>query len=219
MAKLASDHMIKDDVLRELDWEPQVSETKIGVIVKNGAVTLTGTVPSYLSKTAAKQAAKRVGGVRAITDELAVKLPSELRYTDEGIAERAANVLNWSVPITNHNIKAEVQDGRAILTGEVDWDYQRRQIERQIEAIRGIVSVMNRITIKPHADQHDIEDGIKKALHRHAEIEASHIQIAVEGGKVTLSGDVDAYFEKELVKDAAWSAPGVTHVVDNLHVS
>jgi osmotically-inducible protein OsmY len=201
---MKSDSQIKQDVLAELKWDAEIDESKIGVAVTNGAVTLTGHVPSYRQKMAAKRATKRVAGVLAVVDKTEVLLESEHHSTDEGLAERIANVLKWNVATPN-NIKAEVRKGIVTLTGEVDWHYQRANILKNVEHVGGVIDVVNFINIK-------------SALQRHADVEAAKIAVIVSNGTVTLSGTVDSMAEMDRVEDAVWAAPGVTKVVDNLRV-
>lgn len=215
---MTKDEQIQSDVLNELKWDPKVEASDIGVTVQDGAVTLTGTVTNYPAKLAAEQAAKRVKGVRAIAKEIKVELEHANRNTDEEIAKRVAHVLDWSISIPDHNIMAEVSKGHVTLTGDVDWQYQRMKAERQIEEIRGVVEVTNHIKIRPRATDPEVRRAIISALHRHATLEASKIDVAIVDGKVTLSGDVDATFEKELIEDAVWSALGVTEVLNHLRV-
>jgi osmotically-inducible protein OsmY len=216
---MKSDSQIKQDVLAELEWNAEVDETKIGVTVTNGAVTLTGHVPTYRQKNAAKQAAKRVHGVLSFVDNVDVQLESAHHTTDEGLAERIANVLKWNVSVPGQEIKAEVKNGLVTLTGEVEWQYQRANILKNIEHVGGVVNVFDRITLKPRASANDVQIRIKEALKRHADIEASKITVMALNGTVTLSGEVESLEEMERVEDAAWTAPGVIRVVDNLRIT
>ena len=215
---MKSDSQIKHDVLAELKWDAEIDESKIGVAVTNGAVTMTGHVPSYRQKMAAKRATKRVAGVLAVVDNTQVLLESEHRATDEGLAERIANVLKWNVSAPN-NIKAEVKKGIVTLTGEVDWHYQRANILKNVEHVGGVIDVINFINIKPRVTATDVQQSIKSALQRHADVEAAKIAVIVSNGTVTLSGTVDSMAEMDRVEDAVWAAPGVIDVVDNLRVA
>ena len=215
---MTRDEQIKSDIVDELEWDPKVLANDIGVTVKDGAVTLTGTVTSFPAKIAAEQAAKRVKGVRAIAEEIHVRLIPDKADTDVEIARRLAHVLDWNIAIPDHNIIAEVSEGHVKLTGDVDWKYQISNAMRQVAEVRGVVGVTNNIRIRPRATDPDVKRAIASALHRHATIEASKIDIAIIDGKVTLTGDVDATFEKELIEDAVWSAPGVIEVFNHLRV-
>ncbi|MGI9449218.1 MAG: BON domain-containing protein [Geminicoccaceae bacterium] len=215
---MTRDEEIKSDIIDELKWNPKVQASDIGVTVKDGAATLTGTVKSFPEKIAAEQAAKRVKGVRAIAEEIHVRLIRDKADTDDEIARRIAHVLDWNIAIPDHNIIAEVSQGHVKLTGDVDWQYQRSKAMRQVAEVRGVVGVTNNIKIRPRATDPEVKRAIVSALHRHATIEASKVDIAIVDGKVTLSGDVDATFEKELIEDAVWSAPGVMEVFNHLRV-
>lgn len=216
---MKTDAAIKEDVSAELKWDAEIDDSKIGIVVSNGAVTLTGHVPSYRQKMAAATATKRVSGVLAIVNNLEVRLDAENRTTDEGLAERIANVLKWNVSTPGQGIKAEVKHGIVTLTGEVDWQYQRTNILKNVEHISGVVSVIDRITLKTRASQQDIQQKIKDALKRHADVEANNISISVSGGTATISGTVESIPEMDRIEYAVWAAPGVSRVVDNLRVS
>ena len=212
------DEQIKTDILDELKWDPNIEASEIGVTVKDGAVTLTGIVASYPAKSAAEQAAKRVKGVRAIAEGIKVELGHANRHSDEVIAHRIARLFEWTFSVPHDGIKAEVSNGVVTLSGEVDWQYQRRDAERLVAAISGVIAVANDTKLKPCSGNLDVRKAIVSALHRHATIEASKINVTIADGKVTLSGYVDAVVEKELIEDAVWSAPGVTEVINHLRV-
>ena len=216
---MKTDNQIKADVIAELKWDAEIDETKIGVIVSNGAVTLTGHVPTYRQRMAARKAARRVAGVLAVVDNVEVRLPSEHRVTDEGLAERIVNVLKWNVSIPGKEIKADVKDGIVTLRGEVDWQFQRTNIHKNIEHVGGVIGVFDMITLKLQATATDIQVRIKEALNRHADVEAAKIKVTVTNGTVTLDGDVDSIEEMDRVENAAWAALGVHRIVDNLRVA
>lgn len=210
------DDEVKQDVLAELLWEPAVSEAEIGVTVRDGAVTLSGDVPSYLEKLAAKRAARRVSGVLALADETEVRLPAEARTDDAEIARRIAHVLEWSAGVPSGAVTAEVEDGVVMLRGEVDWKYQRRNAERQVEGVVGVTLVSNQITVRQNASVADVRREIEEALRRSAEIEAAKVSVSVVDGTVTLSGKVDSFHDIDVIEDAVWNTPGVFDVRDNL---
>jgi len=216
---MKSDAQIKADVIAELKWDAEIDETKIGVAVSNGAVTLTGHSPTFRQKMEAAMAAKRVAGVLAIVNNVEVLLDREFRTTDEGLAERIANVLKWNVSVPGKEIKATVKNGIVTLTGQVDWQYQRSNILRNIEQVGGVVNVLDHMTLKPAASMVDVQKKIKDALLRHADVEASNVTVLVANGTVTLTGTVESMEEMDRVEDAAWTAPGVTKVIDNLRVA
>jgi osmotically-inducible protein OsmY len=214
-----TDAKIKQDVLNELKWDPEIKEEHVGVTVHHGAVTLTGHVPTYREKVATKEAAKRVADVKAVVDDIDVRLENAMRMTDEGLAERIANVLRWNVSGPGGDVKAEVKGGVVTLTGEVNWQHQRGNIARSIEHVRGVRNIVNLIIVKPLLSTGDVRQRIREALQRHADIEASKIDVDVLDGTVTLSGTVESLVEMDRVEDAAWAAPGVSKVVDNLSVA
>lgn len=216
---MKTDVQVKGDVLAELKWDPEIDESKIGVVVNGGAVTLTGHVPTYRQKIAATAAAKRMAGVLAIVDEIEVRLPTDHRATDEGLAERIANVLRWNVSNQLPGIQAEVKNGVVTLSGMVDWQYQRSNILKNVEHVRGVVDVVSLIGLKPRISTVDVQNRIMDALKRHANIESSKIQVIALDGIVTLNGTVESMEEMNRVEDAAWTAPGVARVIDNLRVA
>lgn len=216
---MKTDMNLQRDVLDELRWDPEVDERKVGVTVADGAITLTGYAESYAHKLAAKRAASRVKGVLAIVDKLDVHLADAHRTTDEGLATRIAHVLTWNISAPQ-DIKAEVQDGVVTLCGEIDWQYQRDNILKNIEHVRGVVSVVDNIKLKIQTPLlGDLRDRIASALQRHADIEASKIDVSVSGGTVTLTGTVDSLAEMHRIQRTAWAAPGVTKLVDKLRVA
>ena len=216
---MKSDTQIKHDILEELKWDPEIDSAKIGVTVSDGAVTLTGHVGTYRQKMAARSVVKRIADVHALVDNIDVRLDREFNMTDEGLAERIAHVLAWNVSGAGKGIKAEVKNGVVTLTGEVEWQYQRANIEKNIEHVGGVVSVVDRITIKPRAALPEVQKRISDALKRHADVEALKIIVGASGGTITLSGTVESLAEKDRVENAAWAAPGVMSVVDNLRVA
>lgn len=219
---MKTDEQLQTDVLAELKWDPRIQSNEIGVIAKDGAVTLTGMVHTYAEKLAAERAAKRVKGVRAIAENINVKLPTQMRTTDEGIAGRVAQILQWNGTLRNTDIQAEVSNGYVTLSGEVDWTYQKQVAASRIEELQGVAGIFNQIKVRQKAapvGARDVQKQITSALHRHANVEASNIRVSVADGKVTIDGSIDAYFERELIEDAVWATAGVKQVVDNLTVS
>ena len=215
---MKTDSQIQQDVSAELKWDAEIDDSKIGVAVSKGAVTLTGHVPTYRQKMAAKEATKRVSGVLAVVDHMDVLLDSVHRASDEGLAERIANVLKWNVSVPDPGVKAEVKNGVVTLTGKVEWQFQRANILRNVEHVSGVVNVLNLIDLKPRAHLSDVQTRIKDALKRHADVEATKVKVSVVDSTVTLSGSVESFEEMDRIEGAAWAAPGVTKVVDNLRI-
>ena len=215
-----TDQLIQQDVLAELRDEPSVEAAQIGVAVKDGVVTLTGHVPTHAEKTVAEEAAKRVGGVRAVADELGVELSREHIRTDEDIATAAANALRWNSFVPRDAVQVAVEAGWITLTGKVDWQYQKDAADAAVRHLIGVKAVMNLIDLKarPHPKPADVKHRIHDALKRNAELEARRIGIDVHGGEVKLHGDVHSCSEVKAARRAAWSTPGVFAVDCQLQV-
>lgn len=217
---MKTDKELQADVEAELKWNPRIRSSRIGAIVKDGAVTLTGSVETFAEKMYAERAAKAVKGVRALADEIEVKVPKQPKKTDEDIAEHAARMLAWTSTLRDTNVQAEVHEGRVTLTGAVDWLYQKHLIAKRIAEFDGVTAVFNDITIRDpaKADARDVKRQIMGALHRHANIEASRVAISVAGGTVTLEGTVDDFRDRDLIEEAARATAGVREVIDHVRV-
>ena len=216
---MKSDSEIRDDVIEELRWEPRISDPDaIGVAVRDGAVALTGSVPSYAEKLAAAQAAERVYGVKAVANDLKVKLPGTPR-DDADIATAIAHVLEWNVQIPEGQVHARVQDGWVILEGEVEHDYQRREAERMVRNVRGVIGVTDNITVKPPPEPEAVKEQIEETFKREAEIDARHIRVDITDHTARLYGHVHSLHEAEVARSVAASAPGVATVDSHLLVS
>jgi len=207
-------------VLDELDFDPRVNAAHIGVSADNGVVTLTGHVGSYAEKLAAEQAARRVKGVHALAEEIEVRFPSDKKTADDEIAARALSILRWSAVLPPDAIQVKVQHGWVSLSGEVEWQFQRRAAESAVRKLSGVVGVVNSLTIRPRVQASDVKRKIEDALKRNAEIHARGIRVSVlDGGHVTLDGQVQDWRERDAVERAAWSAPGVVRIDDHLTVA
>lgn len=209
---MKSDTELQRDVLNELAWEPSVAPAHIGVSVKDGIVTLSGHVSSYWEKYAAERAAKRVYGVRAVANELDVKLPGDSKRTDEDIARAAVNALRSNVSIPADRVKVTVSKGWVTLEGEVDWQFQKNAAEHAIRHLSGVIGISNLITVKPTVSAAELKTRIEDAFRRSAELDAHRVTVEVEGSKVILRGTVRSWAEKEAAERTAWSGPGVTSV-------
>lgn len=215
---MVSDSGLQQAVLDELKWEPSVNAAHIGVTAKDGVVTLTGDVSSYTEKLAAERAARRVYGVKGVAEDIKVRYVSG-KIDDTDIAQSALRALSWDIEVPSNKVTVEVEDGWVTLKGTVDWNFQREAAEADVRKLKGVIGVANEIAIKPSVRASDVRDQIKAALKRNAAIEADNISIVVDGGKVTLSGTVESWDEDSIARNTAWSAPGVTEVVDELAIA
>ena len=214
-----TDEDIQADVLDELKWDMRVRPNEIGVVVKDGVVTLTGWVDSYLKKLAAEEAAHRVPGVKAVANDIEVRLPGSAERTDADLAAAVLNALKWDAAIRADKLDVTVCRGWVTLKGEVDYAFQKRDAERAVERLAGVKGVTNLIVVKPRVAPSDLKQQIEKALVRNAETDAQRITVEVQGSKVILRGTVRSYAEKKAAEEAAWSAPGVTEVDNRIVIS
>jgi osmotically-inducible protein OsmY len=213
-----TDIQLKKDVEDELEWDPKVNAARVGVTVADGVVTLAGDVDTYAEKSAAEEAAKRVRGVRSVAEDLTVKVPGFHRHTDAEIAGAALHALQWDVWVPK-DVTMTVRQGRITLRGEVQWKYQSDAATDAVRKLPGVVSVSNEITIKPGLSAAQVEEKVQAALQRQATADAKSIHVATSGSTVTLSGDASSLKSADDAAIAAWSAPGVTAVVDNIRVT
>ena len=209
---------LKNDVEQELTWEPRLNASEIGVAVKGGVVELTGYVDTYAAKVAAEQAAMRVANVKALANEIRVKVPASGERTDEDIARTAVNALNCCGSAFD-GIKVEVDNGWITLRGAVEWQYQKRDAERAVRNLCGVKGITDEIVLKPTAIPTDIKSKIEEALKRNAAVHARRIEVEAQEGKVTLRGTVQTFAERMAAEQAAWAAPGVSRVEDLITVA
>lgn len=215
---MKSDKKIQQDVMAELQWEPVLNATEIGVAVKDGVVTLSGHVGSYTQKRQAETAAKRVRDVKAVAIDLDVQLSTEDNSNDTEIGTAIVDAFRWNTLVPDDKIKAKVENGWVTLEGDVEWRYQKEAAYNAVNFLRGIKGVSNLIMVKPVINKSLVKDNIKKALERSADIEADKIDVLTSGHKVILKGKAGSWHEKNVIERAAWSSPGVVEVVDELEL-
>jgi len=213
-----SDTTLQKNVIDELDWDPALTSVEIAVAARDGVVTLSGDVQTYTQKYAAEKAVHRVAGVKALANELVVHLLPEHARSDTELAHAVLNALAWNVAVPENRIELDVRDGWITLRGQVDWDYQRRAAEGSVRPLTGVRGVTNLIGVTPRVSVDDVKHEIETALARHAEIDASKVEVASSDGKVTLRGAVRSWTERNDVERAAWAAPGVREVEDLLTI-
>lgn len=209
---MKTDSQVQHDVMKELEWEPRIDHAHIGVYSKDGVVTLSGQVASFGEKYEVIKAAKRVYGVRAVADELEVKLPGTSERTDTDIAEAATRALKSNHTVPADAIKLTVRQGWITLEGMVDWQYQKIAAESSVRYLTGVKGVNNQIGIKPQATPGDIKARIEDAFKRSAEMDARRVGVDVNAGLITLRGSVRSWGERKEAERVAWAAPGVTRV-------
>ena len=211
---------LQEDVVEELQYEPSVDASQIGVMARDGIVTLTGTVKNYAEKYAAVHSAERVAGVRAVADEMKVDLPAMHMRDDEDIARAAAKALEWDVWVSSKKIKVKVDSGWITLEGEVDFNFQKTAAEYEMRNLTGVKGVTNLINLKKQpVKPSDVKTKIDTALRRAAELDADRIEVEVVNDKVILRGKVHSWAERQEAERAAWSAPGVYAVEDDLVIA
>ena len=209
------DQRLKDSVAHQLDWDPEVDASLVGISAQDGVVTLTGYVATYAAKLAAARAALRIYGIKAVANELEVKLVSE--RIDPDIAKDALDALQSRIDAPPE-IGVTVRDGYITLAGTVEWMHQKMAAERAVKYLRGVRGVFNDIDVKPSVSPKDVQKRITGALHRHADIDARRIHVEAQGAKIILSGSVRSWLERDQAQQAAWSAPGVATVANLITV-
>lgn len=211
-----ADLRLRNAVVRQLDWDPEVNASEIGVTAVDGVITLTGFIDTYAGKLAAERVAKRVRGVRAVANELMVRLI--LERTDTDIVRDAANALRLR-PALGDTVQVVVHNGHLTLTGTVEWLYLKELAGSIVKYIRGVRGVNNRIKVQAKGAQRDVERRIMRALHYNADFDARHITVSVADSVVTLKGAVGSWAQREAAQEAAACAPGITHVDNQIMVA
>lgn len=215
-----NDMVLRQNILDELEFEPSLNAANIGVSVENGVVTLTGHVATYVEKNTAADVVCRVKGVRGIAQDMEVRPVGSHRTADDEIAKRALNILSWSTAIPDGAVQVQVEDGLVVLTGTVEWNYQKIAATEAVRTLAGVFDVANHIQVRPHVSSFGVKKRIEDALGRSARMEPSDIRVMVDdSGKVTLVGHVKVWADRSLAERVAWSVPGVKAVEDLLTVS
>lgn len=212
------DVTLRQDILDELDFEPSINAANIGVAVADGIITLTGHVSSYSEKETAERVVKRVKGVRGIAQEIEVRIFGDRETSDDDIARRAANMLDWNVSIPKGAVQVKVQKGWVTLTGKVEWQYQKNAAADAVRNLAGVVGLSNVIELTPRVSAADVKKRIEDAFKRDAELESQGIRVEVSGGSVTLRGKVHTWSERRAAERAAWSAPGIKTLNDQIAI-
>ncbi len=215
---MKTDAQLQTDVIAELNWDPSVHAPQVGVEVTDGIVTLLGHVSSYADKWNAERAAQRVAGVRALAMEIQVHLPGSSKRTDSDIAHAIGNILEWSSYLPKNQVKVLVEHGWVTLSGQVEWEYQRKAATAMVAHLMGVTGVSNQMGVVPRITSDAIQADIQAALKRRAQADGEHIFVQVQGTHVTLSGTVQSWSERKLANHSAWNTPGVRTVSDNLTV-
>jgi osmotically-inducible protein OsmY len=209
---MLDDKELQRDILDELQWEPSIEAAEIGVTVRDGIVTLTGTVPSYAEKLTAERVAKRIRGVKAIANDIEVRLIGAGERTDSDIAKAVIDALKWRTSVPEERIKASVSKGWVTLEGVVDWHFQKEGAEDAVRYLLGVRGVINSITVRPRASATEVKSRIEAAFKRSAELDANNVRVETQNGRVILRGHVQSWAERHEAEQTAWAAPGVTHV-------
>lgn len=213
-----SDEDLKRDVVNELQWDPAVNESLVGVMVQSGVVTLTGHLENFAQKFAIERAVSRVAGVRALAMELDVRLDPRHRRSDAEIASAAKQALEWSALVAHEPLQVQVEKGWLTLKGTVRWNYQRESAAKAVRNLLGVTGFTNAVVLDPMVQPHQVSERISQALTRQVQREVQRIQVEVAGAVVTLKGQVHSLAERQAAEGATWSAPGVREVVNELQV-
>ena len=213
-----TDKDLKQQVQNALDWEPSVDASDIGVAVDDGVITLRGNVSTFVEKQVAERVALHVFGVKAVANDLAVRLPSAYERTDTEIAQAAVTALAWNTVVPVGRVTVVVTNGWLTLNGTLEWQYQKDAADRAVRFLTGVKGVSNAVAVEPRVKPLEVRDKIEAAFRRSAEVDARRISVTAADGKVILRGNVRSYAERQQAERAAWAAPGVMYVDDRLAI-
>ena len=216
---MKTDSALRQDIMDELEFEPSIDANDIGVTVENGIVTVSGHVPNYHQKMLVERLVAGVRGVKGLAEEIEVRFPGSIGLADDEIAKRAVDMLKWSTVVPDDRVQVKVQKGWIILTGTLDWHYQKAGATDTLKGIKGVTGISNHIELRPRVSSIDVKARIESALKRNAQVESEGITVKVAGNNVILEGNVKAWNERRVAERAAWASPGVTAVDDRLTVS
>lgn len=215
---MKTDRQLKHDIEAELEWDPAIQAPHVGVAVDGGVVVISGHFGSHAQRHAVERAVQRVAGVRAIAVEADVKLEPQHQCSDAEIAAAIETAFHWHAQIPSDRVRVRVEKGHVTLSGEVDWEYQRHNAELVVRSLSGVVQVVNKIALRERRAPEYVAQRIEDALARYAQREAGRVQVQVQGATATLRGKVNSWAERETIQTAAWSAPGISRVVNELEV-
>ena len=216
---MSTDMQLRQDVERELSWDPGLDARNVAVTAQSGVVTLTGHVNSYHAKMEAERIAKRVYGVTGIANDIEVDWPGTKKLLDADLVQAVLAALKWNAAVPASKLKPIVRDGWLTLEGKVDWFYQKREAENAVRSLSGIRGVTNNIMIESDVVPQRVSEKITEALTRNAQLDARRISVLAQDHKVTLSGSVRSWAERDDAETAAWAAPGITAVENHIRVT